>query len=230
MFTGIVQTRLAVADVLKKEDFATFIFDFSDELADGLVIGASVAINGTCLTAREIIPASSGSGAGSSTGTRVSFDAIGQTLKVTNLGDLKAGSIVNIERAAKFGDEIGGHLLSGHVMQQVRVVEVIETANNLVVWMERPDNLAPYLLDKGYVALNGCSLTIAEVAGDRFAVHLIPETRDVTTFGLVTVGDKINVEVDPQTQAVVDTVQRLLGSSEALGSLLETIRATSDNG
>tara|TARA_B100000676_G_scaffold307229_1_gene365198 strand:- start:507 stop:1178 length:672 start_codon:yes stop_codon:yes gene_type:complete len=223
MFTGIVQTRLAVADVLKKEDFATFIFEFSDELTTGLEIGASVAINGTCLTARSIDKDGTGNG-------RVSFDAIGQTLKVTNLGDLSSGSIVNIERAAKFGDEIGGHLLSGHIMQQIKVVEVIESANNLVVWMERPATLVPYLLDKGYVALNGCSLTIAEVERDRFSVHLIPETRDVTTFGLVSVGDKINVEVDPQTQAVVDTVQRLLGSADALGSLLETIRVTSDNG
>ena len=90
--------------------------------------------------------------------------------------------------------------------------------------------LVPDLLDKGYVALNGCSLTIAEVERDRFSVHLIPETRDVTTFGLVSVGDKINVEVDPQTQAVVDTVQRLLGSADALEALLETIRVTSDNG
>ena len=230
MFTGIVQGIARVENVIAAPGLSTFVIEFPEDRVQGVTIGASVAINGTCLTAREIISASSGSGAGSSTGSRVSFDAIGQTLKVTNLGELKAGGIVNIERAAKFGDEIGGHLLSGHVMQQIRVVEVIETANNLVVWMERPDNLAPYLLDKGYVALNGCSLTIAEVAGDRFAVHLIPETRDVTTFCLVAVGDMINVEVDPQTQAVVDTVQRLLGSSEALGSLLETIRATSDNG
>jgi len=202
MFTGIVQTRMPVADVQLKEDFATFTFEFSDALISGLTIGASVAINGTCLTARSI------------EGHRVSFDAIGQTLKVTNLGALEAGSIVNLERAAKFGDEIGGHLLSGHVMSQVEVTSVIESANNLVVWLERPAGMAPYLLDKGYVALNGCSLTIAEVREDAFAVHLIPETRDVTTFGLVKVGDRINLEVDPQTQAVVDTVRRTLASAE----------------
>jgi len=200
MFTGIVQTRLPLAGLEKKTDFATFTFEFDDALRDGLQIGASVAINGTCLTVRTI------------EGSRVSFDAIGQTLKVTNLGALKEGSVANIERAARFGDEIGGHMISGHIMQQVAVLAVEPSENNLVVWFERPENLAPYLLDKGYVALNGCSLTIAEVEGGRFSVHLIPETRDVTTFGLVKVGDQINLEVDPHTQAVVDTVQRLLAS------------------
>jgi len=207
MFTGIVQSRQPLAEIVHKEDFATFIFDFPPALVEGLQIGASVAINGTCLTARTI------------EGSRVSFDAIGQTLKVTNLGALEAGSIVNIERAARFGDEIGGHAISGHVMDQVAVTEIIESENNLVIWMERPEHLAPFILDKGYVALNGCSLTIAELRDDAFSVHLIPETRDVTTFGLAQVGDMINIEPDPQTQAVVETVRRLLGSPELLKSL-----------
>ncbi|UXD87147.1 riboflavin synthase subunit alpha [Thalassolituus hydrocarboniclasticus] len=202
MFTGIVQTRLPVAGLERKEDFATFTFEFPEKLSAGLQIGASVAINGTCLTVRTLEQG------------RVSFDAIGQTLKVTNLGDLQPGSIVNIERAARFGDEIGGHVLSGHIMDQVAVLAVEDSANNRVVWMERPAHLSPYLLDKGYVALNGCSLTIAEVTDDRFCVHLIPETRDVTTFGMVQVGDRINVEVDAQTQAVVETVRRLLADPQ----------------
>ena len=198
MFTGIVQTKFPIADILKKEEFATLVFEFSDDLVNGLKVGASVAINGTCLTARAI------------NGNQVMFDAIGQTLRVTNLGELAPGDMVNIERAARFGDEVGGHLLSGHIMDQVRVLELLETDNNFAVWFERPEHLAPYLLDKGYVALNGCSLTIAEVENSRFSVHLIPETREVTTFGAAKIGDLINLEVDPQTQAVVDTVKRLL--------------------
>ncbi|MCY0966524.1 riboflavin synthase subunit alpha [Parathalassolituus penaei] len=206
MFTGIVQTRLPIAAVDRKEDFASFTLNFPPALQTGLQIGASVALNGTCLTVRTI-------DAG-----KVTFDAIGQTLRLTNLGALQAGSEVNIERAAKMGDEIGGHLLSGHIMGQVTVLERIESANNLVLWFERPSDMAPYLLDKGYVALNGCSLTIAEVKDDRFAVHLIPETRDVTTFGTAVVGDRINLEVDPQTQAVVDTVKRMLADPAVLAS------------
>lgn len=211
MFTGIVQTQLPLIELDHKSDFATFVFDFPTALAENLQIGASVAINGTCLTVRTLSV--------STEFTRVSFDAIGQTLKVTNLGALVVGSMVNIERAAKLGDEIGGHSLSGHIMDQVTVLAVEESANNLVVWMQRPEHLAPYLLNKGYVALNGASLTIAEVEANKFSVHLIPETRDVTTFGAVKVGDAINVEVDAQTQAVVETVRRLLATPELLTAL-----------
>ena len=215
MFTGIVQTKLPVADIKRAEEFATFTFEFNDQLLAGLETGASVAINGTCLTVRKI------------DGSRVSFDAIGQTLKVTNLGQLVIGSVVNIERAARYGDEIGGHVVSGHIMSQVEVLDVIDSANNRVVWMQRPTELAPYLLDKGFVALNGCSLTLAEVEDDRFSVHLIPETLDITVFGDIQCGDQVNLEVDAQTQAVVDTVRRLIGDSENLRSLLTVI---SDNG
>ena len=200
MFTGIVQTKLPVQDLISKDDFATLVFEFSEILRAGLQLGASVAVNGTCLTVRSI------------EGNRVYFDAIVQTLKVTNLGQLRPGSIVNIERAARFGDEIGGHLLSGHIMHTVNVLEVQDTEHNRVVWFERPDDIAEYILDKGFVALNGCSLTIAQVQDDRFAVYLIPETRDVTTFGQVQVGDAINLEVDSQTQAVVETVKRVLAA------------------
>lgn len=207
MFTGIVQTKLPVTRVERQTDFATLILTFPPALLEGLQIGASVAINGTCLTVRTIHAA------------EVSFDAIAQTLKVTNLGNVQAGTVVNIERAARFGDEIGGHVLSGHIMDQVTVLDVQDSAHNRVVWMQRPAHLAAFLLDKGYVALNGCSLTIAEVQDDRFAVYLIPETRDVTTFGEVQPGDRINLEVDAQTQAVVETVRRLLADPQLLAQL-----------
>lgn len=198
MFTGIVQGKLPIAEIKQFNEFATFIFEFPAHLLTGLNIGASVAFNGTCLTVRTL------------EANKVSFDVMVQTLKVTNLGQQQAGSIVNVERAARFGDEIGGHLLSGHIMRTVKVLEVKDTELNRVVWFELPEELAPYILDKGFVALNGCSLTIAEVQADRFAVYLIPETRDVTTFGEVQVGDEINLEVDSQTQAVVETVKRVL--------------------
>ncbi|MFY9178649.1 MAG: riboflavin synthase subunit alpha [Venatoribacter sp.] len=207
MFTGIVQTKLPLLHIERHNDFATLTFEFPSKMREGLQIGASVAINGTCLTVRTI------------EGNKVSFDAIAQTLNITNLGTLEAGKVVNIERAARFGDEIGGHVLSGHVMQQVRVLAVQDSEFNRVVWFERPESLAPFLLDKGFVALNGCSLTIAEVKDCCFSVFLIPETRDVTVFGEVQVGDLINIEIDSQTQAVVETVKRLLANPEALAKL-----------
>jgi len=215
MFTGIVQTKLPVYRLVRQKDFATFSFVFSDKFIEGLKIGASVAINGTCLTVRTIEKST----ASKPNQNIVSFDAIAQTLKVTNLGALTEGSVANIERAARFGDEIGGHVLSGHIMRQVRVLDVLDTEYNRVIWLERPAELVPFILDKGFVALNGCSLTIAEVEPTRFSVHLIPETRDVTTFGEVQQGDQINLEVDSQTQAVVETVKQLLSDPQILAQI-----------
>ncbi len=215
MFTGIVQTKLPVYRLVRQKDFATFSFVFSDKFIEGLKIGASVAINGTCLTVRTIEKST----ARKPNQNIVSFDAIAQTLKVTNLGALTEGSVANIERAARFGDEIGGHVLSGHIMRQVRVLDVLDTEYNRVIWLERPAELVPFILDKGFVALNGCSLTIAEVEPTRFSVHLIPETRDVTTFGEVQQGDQINLEVDSQTQAVVETVKQLLSDPQILAQI-----------
>lgn len=216
MFSGIVQTTLKVKDIIKKEDFASFIYQFPKEYAEGLQLGASVAQNGVCLTVRTLDVNADGS-------YRVSFDAIAQTLKLTNLSDLAVGDAVNIERAARFGDEIGGHVVSGHVFGCVKVLAVEQDELNMRVVFERPAGLRPYLLNKGFVALNGCSLTIAEVTDETFTVCLIPETRDVTVFGQTKVGDKVNLEIDPSTQATVDTIKELMASGQ-LAELIATVK------
>jgi len=101
--------------------------------------------------------------------------------------------------------------LSGHIHGQAKVTEVVESEANLAVWWNVPDHLRKYVLPKGYVSLNGCSLTVGETERDgQFSIHLIPETRELTTFGRVAVGDSLNLEIDSQTQAIVDTVERVL--------------------
>ncbi len=135
---------------------------------------------------------------------------IKESLELTNLGDCTVGSEVNFERAAKYGDEIGGHQVSGHISDCVTVKEVIYTENNCTVWFNLPTHLAQYIIPKGFVALNGCSLTIGDVTDTGFNVHLIPETLTRTTFGQAKAGSRINLEIDPQTQAIVDTVNRYL--------------------
>jgi riboflavin synthase len=216
MFSGIVQTKLAIKEINKQADFASLVYDFSAQFAVGLQLGASVAQNGVCLTVRTMTPNADGS-------IRVSFDAIAQTLKLTNLADLKSGDEVNMERAARFGDEIGGHVVSGHVFGCIRVLSVEQDALNMRLVFERPAELRPYLLNKGFVALNGCSLTIAEVTQDTFTVCLIPETRDVTVFGTIEVGAKVNLEIDPSTQATVDTIKELMASGQ-LAELIATVK------
>ncbi|WP_260258427.1 riboflavin synthase subunit alpha [Vibrio intestinalis] len=202
MFTGIVQGMAQVVSVEKKQDFQTHTVKLTDELGANLAIGASVAHNGCCLTVSKI------------EGDLVSFDLMQATLKLTNLGEVESGRLVNIERAAKFGDEIGGHSMSGHISLMATVTEVIDSPNNRTIWFELPLDAMKYVLAKGYIGLDGCSLTIGEVEKNKFSVHLIPETLQRTLFGQREVGDKINVEFDPQTQAIVDTVERVLAAKQ----------------
>ncbi len=146
------------------------------------------------------------------------FDLIRETIETTNLGDLRPGSRVNVERSVRIGDELGGHLLSGHVSATVPVIEDRTEPGYRRLTVRVPEFWMRYLSVKGFVALNGASLTIAELdrQASTVAVSLIPETLTRTTFGDVHVGDRLNLEVDPQTQAVVDTVRSML--PDLLGS------------
>ena len=198
MFTGIVQGTATVIAIDKKEQFQTHTVELLPPLNENIEIGASVAHNGCCLTVTAI------------EGNSVSFDLMQATLRLTNLGHVGVGDKVNIERAARYGDEIGGHTMSGHITTTAPIVEVVATANNKTLWFELPQEYMKYVLAKGFIGLDGCSLTIGEVEQQRFSVHLIPETLERTLFGSRQVGDQINVEIDPQTQAIVDTVERVM--------------------
>ncbi|MGI1669791.1 MAG: riboflavin synthase subunit alpha [Neptuniibacter sp.] len=198
MFTGIVQGTAIVQSITKKDDFMQLTIELPQDRCDNLQLGASIALNGTCLTVTSF------------ENRCVSFDLIIETLKVTNLGDLIVGDRVNFERAARFGDEIGGHVLSGHIHTQVQLAEIERTETNCILWFEAESQWLPYLFPKGFVALNGCSLTIGEIINNRFNVYLIPETLSVTTFGEVKEGGKINMEIDAHTQAIVDTVEQYM--------------------
>ncbi|RXZ42760.1 riboflavin synthase subunit alpha [Crenobacter cavernae] len=203
MFTGIVQGTADVVGIVDKENFRTHVLRLPAELLPGLAIGASVAHNGCCLTVTEI------------DGDVVSFDLMHETLKLTNLGRLEVGDKVNVERAAKFGDDIGGHAMSGHIVATGEVTDVIESPNNRTLWFRLPRELMKYVLAKGYIGVDGCSLTIGSVDGERFCVHLIPETLTRTLMGVRRVGDLVNIEIDPNTQAIVDTVERVLAERGA---------------
>lgn len=200
MFTGIVQGKAVVRRIERKDQFMQMEIELPAARADNLQLGASIAINGTCLTVTAFEE------------NRVCFDLIMETLRVTNLGLLQPGDAVNFERAARFGDEIGGHLLSGHVHDQITIVDIQKPDNNCIIWFEAAEQWMKYILPKGFVSLNGCSLTIGEVEANRFNVYLIPETLDQTLFGTATTGEKINLEIDPQTQAIIETVERYMSN------------------
>ncbi len=199
MFTGIVQGTAPVHAINEKVNFRTQTVKMPPELLHNLEVGASVANNGVCLTVTAI------------NGDLVSFDLMTETLRITNLGQLRVGDFVNIERAMRMGDEIGGHVLSGHVYCTATVIQRIPSPNNLQIWFELPQaELMKYILTKGFIAVDGISLTIGEVQGRQFCINLIPETLQRTLIGQRAVGDLVNIEIDPQTQAIVDTVERYL--------------------
>ena len=202
MFTGIVQGTAPVTAIIKKENFQTHIIELDDALLQDLQTGASIAHNGCCLTVTKI------------DGHKVSFDLMQETLQVTNLGDLKVGSRVNIERAARFGDEIGGHQMSGHILFTAKVTEVINSENNCQIWFEIPEHFKRFVFSKGYIGIDGISLTIGDVKASTFNVNLIPETLQRTNISTRKPGDRINIEIDPQTQTIVETVERILAAKK----------------
>ena len=202
MFSGIVQGTAELLEIEERDAFRTHVVRLPQAYLDKLAPGASVAHNGCCLTVTHI------------DGDKISFDLMRETLRVTNLGELQVGDRVNFERAARFGDEIGGHQMSGHIMATATVAEVVESPDNRQIWFELDESLMKYVLPKGYIGIDGISLTIGRVQGRRFDVNLIPETLQRTTIGERAVGDRVNIEIDPQTQAIVDTVERVLAAAK----------------
>ncbi len=211
MFTGIVQGTFQIAAIDSRPGLKTLQIEFSETLLDGLALGASVAVDGVCLTVAAMAD------------NVISFDVMQETLAMTSLGDLLVGSAVNIERSAKEGVEIGGHIVSGHVDAVAEVVAIETPENNRFVSYRLPAKLMRFLFHKGFAALNGCSLTIAEIdrSENTITVCYIPETIRVTTHGDKQLGDRVNIEVDRQTQVMVETVENFLreNAEELLGTL-----------
>ncbi|MGB1689684.1 MAG: riboflavin synthase subunit alpha [Candidatus Poseidoniaceae archaeon] len=190
MFTGIVAGTGEISS-MAGEEVIRFVIDFSKVSTDGLVTGASVSVV-------EI------------DSSKISFDAIPETLEKTTLGSKQVGDSVNLERALKMGDELGGHLLSGHIMGMGKISGRVEGDENLDLMIECPSGIMKFVQEKGYIAIDGISLTIGEVNDYSFALHLIPETISLTTIGTKNIGESVNIEVDSMTQTIVTTVERIL--------------------
>jgi len=214
MFTGIVQGVAKIAAITDRAGLRTFTFDFPPGFAEGLAIGASVASDGVCLTVTRLIGADA-----------AEFDVMQQSLAITTLGGYAVGDGINVERAAKDGAEIGGHPISGHVDFTATLDGIRQPENNHVLRIGVPERGLRYIFPKGYIAVNGASLTVAEVdrKGCWFEVWLIPETLRATTFGHKRAGDRLNIEIERGTQVVVDTINDTL--ERRLGPLLPALEA-----
>ena len=217
MFTGIVQGTARLQGLQARPGLSTLELALPPGFADGLAVGASVAVDGVCLT----VTARPGD-------DRAAFDVMQQTLSLTTLAALREGDRVNVERAARDGAEIGGHPLSGHVDVMGRIVQLRRPENNCVLRIAVPAPWMRYVFAKGYIAVAGCSLTAAEVRREPdgsgwFEVWLIPETLRMTTFGDKTEGAALNIEIERQTQVFVDTVRDAI--DERLGPLKAALEA-----
>ena len=214
MFTGIVQATAVIAAIEDRAGLRTFSIEFPPGFCADLAIGASVATDGVCLTVTEIVSP-----------TQARFDVMQQSLAITTLGRYAVGQRVNVERAAKEGAEIGGHPLSGHVDCVAQLAAVRESENNRVWRVAVPPAFARYIFAKGYIAIHGASLTVAEVNRQEswFEVWLIPETRRATVFEDMAVGDLLNIEIERSTQVVVDTVREAV--QDSLGRLAPVLEA-----
>ncbi|PIR04503.1 MAG: riboflavin synthase [Candidatus Magasanikbacteria bacterium CG11_big_fil_rev_8_21_14_0_20_39_34] len=200
MFTGIVQACLPLRNVQEKPGLTSFSIELAGPMLQGLKFGGSISIDGVCLTVTKI------------QGHDVFFDVMMETLNKTTLGNLEEGRMVNVERSAMVGDEIGGHNVSGHVTGVCKISGVEEPENNKIVTFECEKSFMKYILHKGYIALDGVSLTLVDPNPEdgTFKIFFIPETLDRTTFGFKNIGDSVNLEVDVMTRAIVDTVERVL--------------------
>jgi riboflavin synthase len=194
VFTGLVEGLAMVADVHPEPPGVRLVIRLPQSSCP-IAIGESIALNGCCLTVVQV------------EGERISFQAGEETLSRTNLGELSASHVVNFERSLRIGDEIGGHLVTGHIDATGTVDRRIDDADWCTMWFRAPAALISQMASKGSIAVDGVSLTLVDVENDRFSVALIPHTLSLTTLGRRQVGDRVNLETDILAKYVEKTLR-----------------------
>ncbi len=201
MFTGIVETIGIVEGVEPGDDLTRLVVE-AESIAEGLEPGDSVAVNGGCLTVTSI------------RNGRLSFEAVRETLERTSLGDLKVGARVNLERAVRAGDRLDGHIVQGHVDGVGTVRQVVREGNDVRLQIDCDPELADCVVEKGSIAVDGVSLTVAALSPSGFEVALIPHTLGVTTLRDCQPHDRVNLEVDVLGKYVKRYLERMLPSND----------------
>lgn len=203
MFTGIVTAQGLIKRIQNQPNYTTLSIKAPKGFAQNLKRGASVAINGVCLTVKK----------GST--NHLEFDVITETLDKTNLKLLNKNEKVNLERSMVATSEIGGHLVSGHIFGVGVIKSINDRGDTKDLRIQAPAAMMQYLFYKGYIALNGCSLTVGKVLKSSFNIHLIPETIKVTNFQSLQKGDLVNIEIDQTTVNIVETIKKIMLEKKA---------------
>jgi len=205
MFTGIVQGIRKVSDINDFENGRKLYIQL-DNLTVNLIEGASISVNGVCLTVVSLEK------------NLVGFDVISESLKRSNLSLLKIGDFVNIERACRFGEEVGGHLISGHVDCVGTIKHINKNKNIYDIVIKCEKKWIEYLFSKGWIAIDGVSLTVVEIEDNCFSVSIIPETINNTNIGQKKEGDIVNLEFDNSAKVIVKSIKRILPEFKNISS------------
>jgi riboflavin synthase len=203
MFSGIVQGKGKILKIVSKKNHISLEISAPKNFNKRLKKGASISVNGVCLTSLDDGEKS------------LKFDVINETLSKTNISKASKGSIVNLERSITASTEIGGHLMSGHIHFAGKVEKVLTKNTNKDVQIKFPKKYKEYIFEKGYIGVNGCSLTLGKINNNSFFVHLIPETLSVTNLNTLKKGSQVNIEIDQNTIAIVETVKNSLAAQES---------------
>ncbi|WP_343190381.1 riboflavin synthase subunit alpha [Buchnera aphidicola (Mollitrichosiphum nigrofasciatum)] len=195
MFTGIISGLGLVVAIVRKLNFRTYIIKFPENLLYKLYVGASVSINGCCLTVVNFY------------NNLVYFDVVFNTFLCTNFKFIKINEFINLERALKLGDEVGGHLISGHVMTIAIKCNIKKNNNFTQVWFKIINKkFMKYIFLKSFICVNGVSLTVSKIDNYKFSVNLIPQTLFDTNLSLITIGSYVNIEIDIYTKMIIDQI------------------------
>ena len=198
MFSGIVQTVGKIESIKDKNHIKTIRIETHGNYLEDIATGQSVSIDGVCLSLVK------------KNNEYCEFEAVEETVNRTTLGSYKQGSKVNLEKSLKFGDTVGGHFVSGHIHTRGRIVEVELVGESKNILIEIEEKWIKYLTEKGYISVNGASITIGKVSKNTFYVHLIPETLKTTNLDQLIYDNYVNLEFDQATIAIVDTTERLI--------------------
>ena len=198
MFSGIVQTVGKIESIKDKNHIKTIRIETHGDYLEDIAIGQSVSVDGVCLSLVK------------KNNEYCEFEAVEETINRTTLGSYKQGTKVNLEKSLKFSDTVGGHLVSGHIHTRGRIVEVELVGESKNILVEIDEKWIKYLTEKGYISVNGASITIGKVIKNTFYVHLIPETLKTTNLDELIYDNYVNLEFDQATIAIVDTTERLI--------------------
>ena len=198
MFSGIVQTVGKIESLKDKNHIKTIRIETHGNYLEDIAIGQSVSVDGVCLSLVK------------KNNEYCEFEAVEETINRTTLGSYMQGTKVNLEKSLKFGDTVGGHFVSGHIHTRGRIVEVELVGESKNILVEIEEKWIKYLTEKGYISVNGASITIGKVSKNTFYVHLIPETLKTTNLDELIYDNYVNLEFDQATIAIVDTTERLI--------------------